>query len=185
MEKKRYEEVAYVLDFLPQGKSGFGKNFIAEPIVQMVGEEFFTLLEATVKSGVTVNLHEKLYIGKDKRDKVNHIIGRITYEELTPTAKSELPLVIEEIVKLHEPRFVHFFNTAQPITPRMHAFELLPGIGKKYMWQIVNEREKKPFESFLDIQKRAGIPDPLKLVAKRIVEELTTNQKYRIFTRQY
>ena len=65
----------------------------------------------------------------------------------------------------------------------MHTFELLPGIGKKYMWQIVNEREKKPFTNFIDIQERTGLPDPVKMIVKRILEELTTDQKYCIFTR--
>jgi putative nucleotide binding protein len=66
----------------------------------------------------------------------------------------------------------------------MHAFELLPGIGKKYMWQIVNERDKKPFASFKEIQERANVPDPVKAIVRRILDELTSDQKYRIFTRQ-
>ena len=183
MEKKRYEEVAYVLDFLPEGKPVSGRNIRREPLVQIMGEEFFTLLEATLKPGVSVVLHERVYIGKENRDKVNHVIGRISYEELTPTAKAELPIVIEKIVKSNEKRFVEFFNKAQPVSPRMHVFELLPGIGKKYMWQIINEREREPFKSFEDIQKRTGIPDPVKVISKRIIEELTSNQRYRIFTR--
>jgi len=65
----------------------------------------------------------------------------------------------------------------------MHALELIPGIGKKYMWQIINERERKPFESFDDLQKRANIPNPAKLVAKRVLEELAGESKYRLFTR--
>lgn len=183
MEKRRYEEMAFVLDYLPRGKV-FAREFVAEPVVQMVGEDYFTLLEATLKPGVTVNLHEYLHIGKEKRDKVNHILGRISFEELTSTAKSELPYVVEEIVKMQEQRFIQFFNAAQSVTPRMHAFELLPGIGKKYMWQIVNEREKKPFESFADLQKRTSVPDPQKAVVRRIMEELTTTPKYRLFIRQ-
>jgi putative nucleotide binding protein len=184
MERKRYEEYGYVLDYLPRGKTGFGKGYIAEPTVQVVGEVFFTLLEAVVKPNAIINLHERVYVGKDQREKISHIIGRVGYEELTPTAKSELPAVIEEIVKLQELRFVEFFNKAQPITPRMHAFELLPGIGKKYMWQIVNERDKKPFASFKEIQERANVPDPVKAIVRRILDELTSDQKYRIFTRQ-
>lgn len=182
MEKKRYEEVAYILDFLPEGKP-VAKNIRREPLVQIIGEEFFTLLEATLKPGVSVTLHEKVYIGKENRDKVNHVIGRISYEDLTPTAKAELPIVIENIVKSNEKRFVEFFNKAQPISPRMHVFELLPGVGKKHMWQIINEREREPFKSFEDVRKRAGIPDPVKVISKRIVEELTSSQKYKIFTR--
>ena len=92
--------------------------------------------------------------------------------------------MVEKIVRSQEQRFINFFNTAQPITPKMHAFELLPGIGKKFMWQIVGEREKKPFESFEDFQRRTSI-DPVKAVVKRIIEELTTEQKHKIFTRPF
>jgi len=102
---------------------------------------------------------------------------------LTANAKMELPTAIEKIVLAREKDFVSFFNSAQAITPRMHALELIPGIGKKYMWQIINERERKPFESFEDLQKRANIPNPAKLLAKRILEELTGESKYRLFTR--
>jgi putative nucleotide binding protein len=65
----------------------------------------------------------------------------------------------------------------------MHALELVPGIGKKYMWQLINEREKKPFESFADLQKRTELPNPVKLITKRVMEELEGDSKYRLFTR--
>ncbi|MFQ5761601.1 MAG: DUF655 domain-containing protein [Candidatus Bathyarchaeia archaeon] len=182
-EKRRYEEYAYVLDYLPTGKASGGRGFIAEPLVQMLGEEFFTLLEAVPRANLAMNPHEKVYIGKDRRDKIGHIIGRISYDELTPSGRSELPSVIEMIVKKDERKFVDFFNKAQSITPRMHAFELLPGIGKKYMLQILREREKKAFESFEDIQKRTTLPDPLRGVARRILDELAGREKYHIFTR--
>ncbi|RLI24349.1 MAG: DUF655 domain-containing protein [Candidatus Hecatellales archaeon] len=184
MIKRRYEEAAYVLDFIPEGRVRRRGEFIAEPIVQLVGEEFFTLLEATVKPNMTVQLYERVYIGKEGREKIDRILGRISFDELTATAKGELPAVVEKIVRSQEQRFINFFNTAQPITPKMHAFELLPGIGKKFMWQIVGEREKKPFESFEDFQRRTSI-DPVKAVVKRIIEELTTEQKHKIFTRPF
>ena len=79
--------------------------------------------------------------------------------------------------------FVNFFNTARAITPRMHALELVPGIGKKYMWQVINERQRKPFESFEDLQKRTELPNPVKLITKRVMEELEGDSKYRLFTR--
>ncbi|HYB92970.1 MAG TPA: DUF655 domain-containing protein [archaeon] len=181
---KRYEEYAYVLDHLTLGRPTVGKPaFRAEPVVQVIGETYFTLLEAATRVGVNFSLHERVYVGKDSREKIEHITGRVNYDELTSTAKSELPTVIEEMIKNQEDRFVSFFNNAPAITPRMHALELIPGIGKKYMWQIINEREKKFFQSFADIQKRANVPDPAKLIAKRILEELTEESKYRLFTR--
>jgi len=180
-----YEEYAYVLDFLQFGRpSGADKpRHLALPTIQVIGESYFTLLEAEVRSGAQINLHERVYIGKDRREKINRIVGRISHEDLTANAKAELPSVLEELLTNQEQRFVSFFNNSQAITPRMHALELLPGIGKKSMWQIINAREKKPFVSFKDITERTSIGDPVKVIAKRILEELTGGEKYRIFSR--
>jgi putative nucleotide binding protein len=184
MEKeKRYEEYAYVLDYLPYGRLSARPSYRAGALVQVVGEEFFTLLEAIVREGLIIKPYERVYVGKDSREVITYIIGRIGYDELTSTAKMELPMVIEKIVLNKEPWFINFFNTTQAITPRMHALELVPGIGKKYMWQIINERERIPFKNFDDLQQRANIPSPAKLLAKRILEELSGESKYRLFTR--
>ena len=91
--------------------------------------------------------------------------------------------MISKVVQNREKWFVNFFNTARAITPRMHALELVPGIGKKYMWQVINERDRKPFESFEDLQKRTELPNPVKLITKRVMEELEGDSKYRLFTR--
>jgi putative nucleotide binding protein len=187
MTEKRYEEYAYVLDFLPHGRPGVrpvGRaGYRAGALVQLMGEEFFTLLEALVKDGATLKPHDRVYVGKEPREEITYIIGRIGYEELTAAAKMELPTVISRIVLSRENWFVNFFNNARAITPRMHALELIPGIGKKYMWQVINEREKRPFESYDDLQKRTELPSPVKLVTKRVIEELSGDSKYRLFTR--
>ena len=116
--------------------------------------------------------NDRVYVGKESREEVTYIIGRIGFDELTASAKAELPSVISRIVLNREKWFVNFFNTARAITPRMHALELVPGIGKKYMWEVINMREHKPFESFEDLQKRTELPNPVKLVTKRVLEEL-------------
>ncbi len=179
-----YEEYAYVLDFLQYGRPVADKSrHLALPTVQVIGETYFTLLEAEVRSGAPVSLHERVYIGKDRREKINRIMGRIGYNDLTANAKAEVLSVLEELIGNQEQRFVAFFNNSQAITPRMHALELLPGIGKKSMWQIINAREKKAFANFKDLQDRTSIGDPIKVIAKRILDELTGGEKYRIFSR--
>jgi len=183
MSEKRYEEYAYVLDFLPHGRPGGRQSYRAGALVQVIGKEYFTLLEAIAREGVVLEPSQRVYVGKDARNQITYIIGRIGYNELTTTAKTELPTVVEKIVLNRESWFVNFFDTAQAITPRMHALELIPGIGKKYMWQIINERERNSFKSFKDLQQRTNIPDPVKLVAKRVLEELSEESKYRFFTR--
>ena len=91
--------------------------------------------------------------------------------------------MISRIALNREQWFVNFFNTARAVTPRMHALELIPGIGKTYMWQVINERERKAFESYEDLQKRTELPNPVKLITKRVLEELEGDSKYRLFTR--
>lgn len=185
--EKQYEEYAYVLDFLQHGKPGARPTgragYRAGALIQCVGEEFFTLLEALVREGLVLKAGDRVYVGKENREEVTYIIGRIGYGELTAAAKAELPSTIVKIVQNREAWFVNFFNTARAITPRMHALELIPGIGKKYMWQVINEREKKPFLNYDDITKRTELPSPVKLVTKRVMEELEGESKYRMFTR--
>jgi len=179
-----YEEYGYVLDYMQFGRPAPDKpRHLALPSVQVIGETYFTLLEAEVRAGTQANLHERVYIGKDRREKINRIIGRIGYTDLTANAKAELLSVLEELIANQEQRFVAFFNNSQAITPRMHALELLPGIGKKSMWQIINARERKPFSGFKDIQERTSVGDPVKVIAKRILDELSGGEKYRIFSR--
>jgi len=178
-----YEENAHVLDYLPYGRSSDKTRHLVVPSAQIMGEQFFTLLEAELKVGATVEAGERIYIGRDRREKVDRIISRINYDQLTANAKAEVVPLIDELARKQEKRFVEFFNNSQPVTPRMHSLELLPGIGKKSMWTIINAREKKPFTSYKEIQDRTGLTDVQKIIAKRILEELSTETKYRVFTR--
>jgi putative nucleotide binding protein len=86
-------------------------------------------------------------------------------------------------VKEKEPRFIDFFNKAQAITTRFHMLELLPGLGKKTMWAILEERKKGPFKDFTEFEQRVvSVHHPEKLIAKRIEMEISDPaQKYRLF----
>ena len=178
-----YEEYAYVLDFMPFGKADGKPRYKAGSVVQLIGEAHFTLLEANVRTGVTLSINERVYVGKNLREEITYIIGRISFDELTTNAKMEIDNVVEKMVVDKEGLFVNFFNTAQARTPRTHALELIPGIGKKYMWKIIDERGIRPFDSFSDLQERVNILNPAKLIAKRILEELEGSSKHRLFTR--
>ena len=189
MSKKKYEDYAVVLDFLAKGKQRPGDKvplYAKEPIVQAVGESYFTLLELIPYKFTTFSIRERIYIGKgDKRKKIDHVKKRITYDELTASSKFELLAVIEKIIDQEENRFLNFFNKAKPITTRMHQLELLPGVGKKLMWDIINEVKKGYFTDFEDLKQRIGkLVDPKKIIAKRILIEIQNeNEKHRIFTR--
>lgn len=180
---KSKEETAIVLDFLPNGYSYDDRPmYMKTPIAQAVGKEHFVLLELVPKKGIHLQSFEEVYIGDGKRDKIHHIVGKITLGKLTATAKSELEFVIKDIVKKNEKKFMGFFNKAQPLSTRMHQLELLPGLGKKHMWQILEAREERPFESFSDLKKRVKLmPDPEKTVIRRVLQELEGTEKHKIF----
>jgi putative nucleotide binding protein len=182
-QPRKYEEYAYVLDVTVRGRSTTIRGREGT-IVQAVGEERLTLLELLGVPNVSFEPSERVYIGKDGRDKILSVLGRLDYNGLSATAKNELPVTIEKVVKNNEKRFVDYINAAQPINPRIHSLQLIPGIGKTYLMSILTERDKNPFENFNDLQTRIGLRDPAKLIAKRIVEEISGDARMNIFVRR-
>jgi putative nucleotide binding protein len=173
------DENCIVLDFLQRGHAT-GRR---EPLAQVMGDKYFSLLEVVVRKDVVLKHGDAVYIGKDERKEIDHIKRRINVNDLTTFAKSELKFVVEKVVDENEEKFVNFFNNARAITTRMHQLELLPGIGKKHMWDIINERKKGTFKSWKDIQERVKLlPDPKGMIIKRIMEELENpNERFRLF----
>jgi len=176
------EDYALVLDFLPRGKAN---SYKSEPVAQVIGTRFFTLLEITPKAGTEFRILEKIYVGRDQREKVEFIKGRVSYMELTSNSVAELDKAIDKIVSEDEPRFVEFFNKATAITIKRHQLELLPGLGKKHLFDILGQRQQKPFESFADLEQRVKLmPNPRQTIAKRVIEELmAASERHYLFAR--
>jgi putative nucleotide binding protein len=65
----------------------------------------------------------------------------------------------------------------------MHSMELIPGIGKRLMRQILDQRERVSFSNFEDLKQRVNLTDPSKLIARRVLKELSEDEKYSLFTR--
>lgn len=178
--RENLEEYAIVLDFLPTGRSSSARS---EPIVQMIGEEKFTLLDAVPKSP-DVKIGERVYIGRGDRDKIAIIKGRLTYNDLTEVSKNELHTAISNVIKVNEKKFVSIFNNAGPLNIRMHSLELLPGIGKKHLTAILDARDEKAFDSFEDIVRRVPLlQDPVKLLTERVILELKGESRFYILTK--
>ncbi len=174
------EEYAVVLDYLPIGRSSSARS---EPLVQLLGETKFTLLEAVPKSA-EIKVEETVYIGKGDRDKISLIKSRLNYTDLTEGAKKELSNAIANVVRKHEKKYVDLFNNASALNIRMHALELLPNVGKKHLAAILEAREEKPFESFKDITDRVSLlQDPVKLIVERIVVELKGESRFYLLTK--
>ncbi len=177
------EERAIVLDFLPNGYPFDTRPMhMKTPIAQALGKDHFVLIELVPKKGIFLQPNQEVYIGEGKRDDIHHISGKIAMEKLTETAKMGLHTLLQELVRTNPQRFIEFFNTAGPINTRRHQIELIPGIGKKHMWEIIEQRENEPFKSFEDMKARVKLmPDPEKAVIKRILMELEGIDNYRLF----
>ena len=180
------EEYAFILDYLAQGlpTGGYAKR---EPLCYAVGEEEFKLFEIIPKANASMILGDRVYIGKDAnlRTQVDHIKRRVGFNELTSAAKAELEFVILDVVMKDQKRFIRFYNEAEAISLRKHMLEELPGLGKKTLIAILDERKKGAFKDFADLGSRVPLlKGPEKLIVKRVVLELSdTTLKHYVFVR--
>ena len=182
-QPRKYEEYAYVLDFNSKARSQTvrGREGI---IVTAIGEERLTILEILGAEDSVFEIGEKIYIGKEGRTKVQSVLGKLDYDVISSSAQSELRSVIETIVKNNEQRFVNYVNNAQPLTPRKHSLELIPGIGKTYLKVIIEQINKKKFIDYNDREERAGLKEPINHISKRILEEITGETQFKLFVRR-
>jgi len=188
--KPKKEENAIILDYLKFGYVNPNRpTSPGRPIAQAIGIDKFTLIELTPKEGIDLEIHDKVYIGPGKRDKINRVKGLLNFENLTATSRIELEYAIKEIIASREEEYLKFFNEIDALNIKLHKLELIPGIGKKHMQMILQEREKEPFKSFEDLKNRVPLlADPVDMLTKRVKLELDTTQvkrgkkKYYLFT---
>ena len=180
-QSKKIESRILVLDYLPEGK-GFGQTKQREPIIQGIGVTWFTLLELTTERKGNYPQFEEMIIQGDEKSPIKQVKRRLNIDDLTNTGYQSLEEAVLKIINKNEKRFVSFFNKAQPITNRIHSLQLIPGIGKKLMWEILETRKGMPFVSFSDIEERVKVSDIRKMVLNRILQELEEEEKHRLFT---
>jgi len=177
------ESYAYILDYLPNGRQT-ERGFHREPLALAVGETELKLFEIVPRPGVTFTVGQRIPLlpSGGVLPPIDHVRRRIGHDELTVTGRTELTNALEAIVKENSAKYLRFFNEAPAVSRRFHLLELLPGIGKKTMQQIVEERRRAPFQSFADIEERLHLKNPERLIVGRIEQELGgVEDKYRLF----
>jgi putative nucleotide binding protein len=177
------ENYAYILDYLPNGRQT-DRGFHREPLALAIGEDELKLFELEPRRGVQLTPGSRIPLVPvgNVPPPIDHVRRRIGYDELTVSGRSELPATLERIVRANVPRYLRFFNESPAVSRRFHLLELLPGIGKKTMQQIVEERKHAPFASFEEIEARLHLKAPERLIVARIEQELSgVDDKYRLF----
>ncbi|UXD21795.1 RNA-binding protein [Ignicoccus pacificus DSM 13166] len=172
---------ARILDFLPEGRPlDPHPEHRSRPFIQALEESRLKLISTGARYGATFTIGEKISFKPiDER-----IIGKIyviKYEDLTGVAQESLPEVVRDFVKENEKLFVTFLNISEPITLKLHSLELIPGVGKKTLRHILDERKVKPFESFEDFEKRTGFKNIVDALVERIIREIKGEEKYYLF----
>ena len=174
--------MAAVLDVLPHGRPGDDRpQHQKEPLAYALDLAEFYIYELQLEDkDVDIAFGDRVDLTEFGR------VTEVEFEDIPSGARSELDYAVEEIVEANEQRFVDFYNDAQPITLRLHQLNLLPGIGKKLRNTILDERKRKPFESFEDLEERvSGLHSPKETLVERILEELQDDDlKYRLFVRR-
>jgi len=148
-------------------------------VIQCIGTSNFSLLEVISDDNVKI---------QDKINTEDKIVKRIMYNKISTTAKKELDKSIESIVIDNPEKYINFFNNAKPIGLRRHQLDLLPMIGKKHRMAIIDHIKKiGKFTSFEDIKNIEMMPDPIKIIVNRIIEEImdAPEIKYNLFTIPY
>ncbi|MEM2637107.1 MAG: DUF655 domain-containing protein [Candidatus Korarchaeota archaeon] len=147
-----------------------------------VGTRRYTLLDIEPREDASIKIGEILNLGPENREKVKFVARKLRYEELPDAAKENLESAISKIVERREKEYINFINNSGMVTSAMHVLRLLPGVGPKVLQKILEEREKKPFESFKDFNSRVNVQAE-RLITKRIIEELSTKQRYYLFVK--
>ena len=181
---KKFREVV-ILDLLIHGHLEEDRpSWAKTPIAQVLTFPDFVLYEVKINKNSDIKVQEqKTYEEFQQEDKLRDVLKKINYDELTSTSKALIQPILEKEVLKYEEEFINFFNNSTSITPRMHALKLLPGIGQKHMWEILDARERQKFGTFQDIADRTSISHPTKLIAQRIIKELSRDVKYYLFSK--
>ncbi|MHA2223943.1 MAG: DUF655 domain-containing protein [Candidatus Hodarchaeales archaeon] len=171
-----------VIDFFPQGKSLSRKR--AEdynPLAVVVTTNGFQFFDVILANNTKYSLRDTLTITFSNRKILQ--LNQIQYDQLSSSALKIIPEIIKQVVLKKESHYVAFLNQAHPLTTRMHQLQLLPGVGQKRMWAILEARKRALFVNFKDFTKRTGVSDPSSLFSNRIITELEEPPKYRLFTK--
>ncbi len=181
---KKFRDVV-ILDLLLHGHPEEDRpSWAKTPLAQVLTFPDFVLYEVKVNKNSDIKVQEqKTYEAFLREVKLRDVLKKIDYNDLTNTSKALIQSILEKQVLKYEEEFINFFNNSTSITPRMHALKLLPGIGQKHMWEILEAREKQKFTTFQDIADRTSISNPAKLITQRIIKELQRDAKYYLFSK--
>tara|TARA_Y100001954_G_scaffold70129_1_gene76823 strand:+ start:2784 stop:3389 length:606 start_codon:yes stop_codon:yes gene_type:complete len=153
------ETSVLVLDILDRNPSGFELQGLSSPSMYLVRARIDD--DKINSPGVNVETNSGS-IGA---------LSEIRFKDLTAQSSSSIIDAVLDSVNSDPDRHLGFYNRANNLSLKYHAFQLLPGIGNSKAMQMVKERGGSGWSDFGQIDKSCGI-DSAKLLAERYVGEM-------------
>jgi putative nucleotide binding protein len=166
-----YEEYGYVIYKIDHKHSVF-----------ILGTQKFTPLELTLKNDQKVELFEKVYLGNNKRTKIENISKWISENEFSCASKNIVLEIVEKIILENKDYYLNYIN--DNIIKEEYKNLLIRAlcIGPKTYTKILNARKVKPFDCFTDLEKRASTKVVVKNIAEKIYNEISGKDRFRVFS---
>ncbi len=147
----------------------------ATGVIVVVTEPALHIIRLRSKSSAGMQMvGARIYMGIDhsKREVVQDILGFARIRDLSNASTQELPVIVQQIIEDSPDIFIQqFFNRAGNLSLKMHAFELLAGVGNKKALEMVAKRGRAGWENFAQLDEDCGIKSA-ELLAKRFVSEI-------------
>ena len=162
------ETHARVLDHQPEAGGG---------LILAVTEGRLELVKLRAKPAPgSLSVGEHIYVGPEepKRTHVAAVIGGMRWRDLSARAQAEAGLVIAGIVRDAPAIFLGFYNRAGNLSLKMHAFQLLKGVGAAKAQEMVRAREQHGRAGWPDLatlDEDCGV-DSAMLLGERFAKEL-------------
>jgi len=153
------ETSVLVLDILDRNPSGFELQGLSSPSMYLVRARIDD--DKINSPGVNIETNSGS-IGA---------LSEIRFKDLTAQSSSSIIDAVLDSVNSDPDRHLGFYNRANNLSLKYHAFQLLPGIGNSKAMQMVKERGGSGWSDFGQIDKSCGI-DSAKLLAERYVGEM-------------
>ena len=143
--------------------------------IVVVTEPAMHVIRLRPKPGAEVQMvGNRIYMGivHSQREVVQDVLGFARIRDLSNAASTELPIVIQQMIEDAPEVFIQqFFNRAGNLSLKMHAFELLSGVGNKKAMEMVASRGRVGWENFAQLNEDCNI-NAAELLAKRFVSEI-------------
>tara|TARA_B100000929_G_scaffold135543_1_gene107310 strand:- start:2667 stop:3239 length:573 start_codon:yes stop_codon:yes gene_type:complete len=135
--------------------------------VHCLSEPSMHLVRARVNDQGDMSSGSKIEVDSDNLGP----LSEVRHRDLSPSANGELTKATMGVISEDSEKHLGFYNRANNLSLKMHAFQLLPGIGNAKALQMVQIRGIAGWSNFEEVDEACGI-NSVRLLAERYVKEM-------------